>query len=253
MVRVGMGIEQGVPQASGPGRPCGGSPLAGRAASGRSGQPARAGGGRRLRPWGWQASSATSPTPWGRVTAAALRAKQAQQASPWPQGPPRRCRRRGRPGGSPAGPRRCAPPPGCPGRRTAGRPQPARQASRRHPRRPPPTAERGRGAKPKHRLGAGKGLEPGPRVRSPGPGPSSQRTSPPETLGDDHHAGEPLRTPLGEQPAVPDALLGEAGRTQGPAASPPPGAKPRPRRRAASRPTPREARYSSPASVERRS
>ena len=63
--------------------------------------------------------------------------------------------------------------------------------------------------KSKHRLGAGEGLEPGPgagidgATREPADKPAGE-------FGDDHHPGEPLGTPLGEQAAVPGPVGGEA-------------------------------------------
>ena len=71
-----------------------------------------------------------------------------------------------------------------------------------------------------HWLGAGEGLEAGCPVgndRSPGE-PADEAACLPRTrygVGDDDHAGEPLRSPLHEQPGVPDALLGEAEGLQG--------------------------------------
>ena len=64
------------------------------------------------------------------------------------------------------------------------------------------------------RLGAGRSLEAGCPVgidRSPGE-PADEAAG---DVGDDDHAGEPLRPPLHEQPGVPDALLGEAEGLQG--------------------------------------
>ena len=57
-------------------------------------------------------------------------------------------------------------------------------------------------AEPKHRLGAGESLEAGSPAgidRSPGE-PADEAAG---KVGNDHHAGEPLRSPLHEQPRVP--------------------------------------------------
>ena len=65
-----------------------------------------------------------------------------------------------------------------------------------------------------HRLGAGKGLEPGRPVGIDRPA----REPPHEAAGDvgnDDHSGEPLRSPLHEQPRVPHPLLREAAGLQG--------------------------------------
>ena len=69
-------------------------------------------------------------------------------------------------------------------------------------------------AESEHRLGAGKGLKPGLLVRFQGPAlqPADEAAG---EIGNDHHVGEPLRSPLREQPGVPDALLGEAEGLQG--------------------------------------
>ena len=65
--------------------------------------------------------------------------------------------------------------------------------------------------KPKHRLGAGQRLEPGRPVGIDGPSdkPADKAAG---GVGNDHHAGEPLRAPLHEQPAVPEPAGGEAVR-----------------------------------------
>ena len=69
-------------------------------------------------------------------------------------------------------------------------------------------------AEPKHRLGTGRGLEAGRPVGIDGPTdePVDEAAG---DIRDDDHAGEPLRSPLHEQPGVPDALLREAAGLQG--------------------------------------
>ena len=69
-------------------------------------------------------------------------------------------------------------------------------------------------SKAKHRLGAGKRLEAGSPVGIDGPA-HEPADKPAGDVGNDHHPGEPLRTPLGEQAGVPDAPLGEASRLKG--------------------------------------
>ena len=76
-------------------------------------------------------------------------------------------------------------------------------------------------AKPKHRLGAGQGLETGLHLGVQGPAhkPADKAAGClPRTrygVGNDHHAGEPLRTALQEQAGVPEPVGGEASRLKG--------------------------------------
>ena len=67
---------------------------------------------------------------------------------------------------------------------------------------------------PKHRLGAGQSLEPGRPVGIDGPAdePADETAG---GVGDDDHASEPLRSPLHEQPAVPEPVGREAVRLKG--------------------------------------
>ena len=94
---------------------------------------------------------------------------------------------------------------------TAGRPHPARASQSKTP--SATTAKGGAGPrrpKSKHRLGTGKRLEPGRPVGVYRP-PDKPADKPAGGVGDDHHPSEPL-TALGEQPAVPEPLGGEAVR-----------------------------------------
>ena len=68
--------------------------------------------------------------------------------------------------------------------------------------------------KSKHRLGAGRSLEPGRPVGVYGP-PDEPVNKAAGGVGNDHHAGEPLTPALHEQPAVPEPLGGEAVRLKG--------------------------------------
>ena len=77
-----------------------------------------------------------------------------------------------------------------------------------------PGRRRAEAPEAKHRLGAGRGLEAGRPVGVYGP-PDEPADEAAGDVGNDHHPGEPLRAPLHEQPAVPDALLGEAAGLQG--------------------------------------
>ena len=65
--------------------------------------------------------------------------------------------------------------------------------------------------KPKHWLGAGQRLEPGRPVGIDGP-PDKPADKAAGGVGNDHHPGEPLHSPLHEQPAVPEPVGGEAVR-----------------------------------------
>ena len=68
-----------------------------------------------------------------------------------------------------------------------------------------------------HRLGAGKGLDPGPQLRAQAQAPAREPSDEAAgDVGDDDHAGESLPAPLHEQPRVPDALLREAAGLEGP-------------------------------------
>ena len=68
--------------------------------------------------------------------------------------------------------------------------------------------------KSKQRLRAGQRLEPGRPAWGDGPSdkPADKAA---EASGTTHHAGEPLRAPLHEQPAVPEPVGGEAHRLKG--------------------------------------
>ena len=65
-------------------------------------------------------------------------------------------------------------------------------------------------AEPKHRLRAGQGLEAWRPVLIDGP-PGEPADDPARGVGDDDHAGEPLRAPLHEQAGVTEPLFGEPG------------------------------------------
>ena len=68
--------------------------------------------------------------------------------------------------------------------------------------------------KPKHRLGAGKCLEAGSPVGIDGPA-HKPADKPARDLWNDHHPGEPLRTPPGKQPAVPEPTGTKTSRLKG--------------------------------------
>ena len=113
-------------------------------------------------------------------------------------------------GGSPGGPRRSAPPPGFPRAATAGTPHWARAIQSKTP--SATTAQGGAETfKPKHRLGAGEGLEPGSPVGLYGPAdePADERAG---GVGNDDHSGEPLPAPFHEQSAGPEHVGVEARR-----------------------------------------
>ena len=181
-----------------------GSPLrSGRgAASGRSGRPASAGAGRRRVPGeGRQVRPRRRRPGEGRWRRPCVRA--GSEAAPPPRGPRRRCRRRGRRGGSPGGPRRPAQRPGCPGQRPAGRPHPVRESQSKTP--SATTVQDGAGPRrpiPSTGLGPGRRLEPGRPVGSDGP-PDEPADETAGGVGNDHHSGEPLGSPLHEQPCSP--------------------------------------------------
>ena len=104
--------------------------------------------------------------------------------------------------------------------------------------------------KTQHRLGAGKRLEPGSPVRIDR-SPASQRTRPPEASGTTTMPAN-RSAPRAMNSPEPRMHFSEKPRDSRACRSPPSGAKPRPRRAAATGPTPREARYSR-ASGQRRS
>ena len=214
------------------------------AASGRSGRPARAGGGRRrARVAGRQARPRRRRPGEGRQRQPCVRA--GSEAAPSPPGPRRRRRRRGRRGGSPEGPLATRSTP-CVPRAGAGGKAPLRQGEPvedplGHDR---PGRRRAETPHPKHRLGAGQRLELGRPVGVYGP--PDEPTG--ETAGDvwhDDHPGEALRAPLHEQPCSPGCASRRSRRTPGPAAarcpahSRGPGGLPRTGRRPARPGTPR--------------
>ena len=185
------------------------------AASGRSGRPARADRRKMLRPWGRAASSATSPTPRGKGDGGGLCVRAGSGARPSPRRPASSLSKARKTRGQPRRAEATRSMPWVPraaqaGKAPSGKEEPVEDALRED--------DPGRGgaepAESEHGLWAGKGLEPGLHVRFQGPAlqPADEAAG---GVGDDDHAGEPLRASLHEQPRVTDALLGEAEGLQG--------------------------------------
>ena len=184
-----------------------------RTATRRIGRPEPTGGGRRRDPGaGRQARPRRRLLREGRRRRPCVRAE--SEAAPSPRGPRRRCQRRGRRGGSPEGPRRPAQRPGTQGcdrgKAPPGKGEPVEDPLGDDR----PGRRRAETPHPKHRLGAGQSLEPGRPVGIDGPAdqPADEAAG---GVGNDDHAGEPLRAPLHEQPAVPEPVGGEAVRLKG--------------------------------------
>ena len=212
---------------------------------------ARAGGGRRPGP-----GEGRQARPRRRRPGEGLRRRPAFQASPASPSvasrPASSLSKARKTRGQPRKPSATRSTPWVPRAETEGMPQEARASQSKTP--SATTAKRRSGAetpKSKHRLGAGQGPGTGASRRGSKARPTSQWTSPPERACPVLDTGSGTTTipaNRSEPRSVnsPQSLSRPASKPTDSRAcrKPSPGAKPRPSRTAASRPTPREARYS---------